>query len=443
MNDQLHDFDRLLLFVFAVLLLKVSWKLYAPRLKRIWKKAKTRLPRRWKPRSPKDCPHCCAGVRLESLPARRDVIPYAKCKSTRGRKKEICTDSFACLNKECDYFAITDDAIHALVGNGKRGIRGDIQQFRCQACKVGFTCRRNTPLYYLKIAPDRIEMVLWLMAEGVDTSVLVRYTGHADSTISRWLTRMGNHSELLHNRYFRGLVLTFVQLDELHAKVRTGVQWLWLAIDPVTKIIPTLHLGGRKQDDAYAVLHDLELRLDDDCVPAFTSDGLRSYFYAITAHFGSWFRPERARTDHWQVDDDLLYGQLVKRKRGYRLSFTITRMLWGSRQAFYQLLTDQGFRKNIQTAFIERVNLTIRRGVAPLMRKTWSLAQSPDHLLLHCEWWRGYYHFVRPHDSLQLRGPGLPRGRILRTPAMAAGVSERLWSVGTILKMPLYTSLPG
>ena len=118
-------------------------------------------------------------------------------------------------------------------------------------------------------------------------------------------------------------------------------------------------------------------------------------------------------------------------------------MLWGSRKAFYQLLTAQGFHTTIQTAFIERVHLTIRRGVAPLMRKTWSLAQSPEHLLLHCEWWRTYYHFVRVHDSLQQPVPGLPRARILRTPAMAAGVTQQLWSVGTILKMPLYPTIPG
>ena len=443
MNSQLLDFDRLLLILVCRPALEGLLELYAPRLRRRWKNAKARLPRRWKPRSPKDCPHCCQGLSLESRPVQREVEPYAERKSTRGRKKEICTAGFACLNPLCDYFGITDDQVHALVGNGKRGIKNDIQHFRCQWCRTDFSCRRNTPLYYLKTASDRIEMVLWLMAEGVDISVMVRYTGHADSTISRWLQRMGNHSILLHNRYFQGLVLTFVQLDELYAKVRTGVQWLWLAIDPVTKIIPSLHLGGRKQEDAYALLHDLHLRLDEDCVPAFTSDGLRSYFYAITAHFGYWFRPERARTDHWHVADDLLYGQLIKRKQRYRLTFTITRMLWGSRTLFYQLLTDYGFNSTIQTAFIERVNLTIRRGVAPLMRKTWSLAQSPQHLLLHCEWWRTYYHFVRVHDSLQLPVPGLPRARILRTPAMAAGVTEQLWSVGTILKMPLYPTIPG
>jgi transposase-like protein len=172
------------------------------------------------------------------------VEPYAERKSKRGRKKEICTAGYACLNLQCDYFSITDDRVRALVGNGKRGIKDDIQLFRCQWCSKDFTCRRNTPLYYLKTASDRIEMVLWLMAEGVDISVMVRYTGHAESTISRWLERMGAHSMVLHNRYFQGLVLTLVQLDELHAKVRSGVQWLWLAIDPVTKIIPSLHLAG-------------------------------------------------------------------------------------------------------------------------------------------------------------------------------------------------------
>ena len=223
MISQLPDFDRLLLILFAVLLLKLSWRLYSPRLRRRWKNAKARLPRRWKPRSPKDCPHCCQGLSLESRPVQREVEPYAKRKCTRGRKKEICTAGFACLNPLCEYFGITDDQGHALVGNGRRGINNDIQHFRCQACKQDFTCRRNTPL----------------------------------------------------------------------------------------------------------------------------------------------------------------------------------------------------------------------------MRKTWSLAQSPEHLLLHCEWWRTYYHFVRAHDSLQQPLPGLPRARILRTPAMAAGITDQLWSVGTILKMPLYPALPG
>jgi len=135
MISQLPDFDRLLLLLFTVLLLNLSWNLYAPRLMRRWQNAKARLPRRWKPRSPKDCPHCCQGLSLESCLVQRKVEPYATRKSTRGRKKEICTAGFACLNPLCDYFGVTDDQVHALVGNGKREIHNDIQQFRCQACK--------------------------------------------------------------------------------------------------------------------------------------------------------------------------------------------------------------------------------------------------------------------------------------------------------------------
>ena len=74
--------------------------------------------------------------------------------------------------------------------------------------------------------------------------------------------------------------MALIQMDELYAKVRgiKEARWLWLAIDPVSKVIPSLHLGGRKSGDAYALLHDLEARLEADCVPAFTTDGLRGYF---------------------------------------------------------------------------------------------------------------------------------------------------------------------
>ncbi|NUM45428.1 MAG: transposase [Anaerolineales bacterium] len=60
----------------------------------------------------------------------------------------------------------------------------------------------------------------------------------------------------------------------------------------------------------------------------------------------------------------------------------------------------------VQTAFVERMNLTFRRGVAPLMRKTWAYAQTVVPLLSHLEWWRVYYHYVRPHESLGKRWLG-------------------------------------
>jgi len=177
--------------------------------------------------------------------------------------------------------------VHTLVGYGKRGKGHDIQTLRCRTCGCVFSSRRNTPLYYIKTAHDRIEIVLWRLAEGVDVSVLVRYTGHVDATLTRWLVRAGLHSQRLHDRLFVDLKLPYLLVDELHAPVAGNRRhnWLWAAIEPVSKIAPAIHLGTRRTEDSYRFIHDLSLRLAPGWIPAFTSDGLRGYFYALTAHF--------------------------------------------------------------------------------------------------------------------------------------------------------------
>jgi peptidoglycan/LPS O-acetylase OafA/YrhL len=100
-----------------------------------------------------------------------------------------------------------------------------------------------------------------------------------------------------------------------------------------------------------------------------------------------------------------------------------------------------GFTGRLKTAFIERVNLTVRHGVAALARRTWATVQQSPHLLAHLEWWRAYYHFVRPHQSLRmvLVQPREREGRLLaqryrqRTPAMAAGRTTRRWTTREVL----------
>jgi hypothetical protein len=78
----------------------------------------------------------------------------------------------------------------------------------------------HTPLYYLKSSEKEIEFVLWFLAEGVDASGLVRFTGHADATLTHWLERMGSHSLDWHTHRFRNLVFTVVQMDELYTRAR-------------------------------------------------------------------------------------------------------------------------------------------------------------------------------------------------------------------------------
>jgi hypothetical protein len=108
-------------------------------------------------------------------------------------------------------------------------------------------------------------------------------------------------------------------------------------------------------------------------------------------------------------------------------------------------LEGMGFSGRLNTAFIERLNLTVRHGVAALARRTWATAKPAPQLLAHLEWWRAYYHFVRPHTSLQValvkpreRGDKLVAQRYRqRTPAMAEGRTNRRWTAREVLSCPL------
>jgi IS1 family transposase len=226
----------------------------------------------------------------------------------------------------------------------------------------------------------------------------------------------------------------------------TQVLWLWVALDPLTKCIPVIQLGPRTHQMAHLLIHRLREHLAPGCLPLFTSDGLTAYFYALTAHFGQWVKGagRRSRKPQWQVEAGLLYGQVKKSYRRRKLVRVKHVIRLGTESAFREALQALGFSGRVNTAFIERVNLTIRRGVAALARRTWATALQAPHLEAHLHWWLAYYHFVRPHGSLRVvvqgqagqPSPGRPRYR-QRTPAMAAGRTTHRWTTGHLLSCPL------
>ncbi len=215
-----------------------------------------------------------------------------------------------------------------------------------------------------------------------------------------------------------GLRLPHVQLDEIRTRLRAhrDVLWLWLAVDPVTKIVPVVHLGPRTQASAHALIHALAERLAPGWIPAFTSDGLRLYYYALTyyaliTHFGCWVSTGHHRA--WQVAATLVYGQVQKQYRHRRLVRVAHRVVCGTPAQFRAALQALGLSGRLNTAFVERLNLTIRQGVSALARRTWATAQTEPGLQHHIAWWRGYYHVVRPHHTLRmaLLVPGARAGR--------------------------------
>ena len=183
------------------------------------------------------------------------------------------------------------------------------------------------------------------------------------------------------------------------------------------------------------------------CLPVFTSDGLNLYFYALTAHFGQWLTLGRRgrNTRRWQVAAGLIYGQVKKSYQRRKLVRVTHVMRLGTEAALQATLQELGLSGRLNTAFIERVNLTVRHGVAALARRTWATAQQSPQLLAHLEWWRAYYHFVRPHEALRVRlvqprergGKRLAQRYRHRTPAMAAGRTKRRWTASEVLSCPL------
>jgi hypothetical protein len=120
-------------------------------------------------------------------------------------------------------------------------------------------------------------------------------------------------------------------------------------------------------------------------------------------------------------------------------------MRLGTGDALKVALQGLGLSGRLNTAFIERVNLTVRHGVAALARRTWATTQQAPQLLVHLEWWRASYHFVRPHASLRValvqqreRGGKLVAQRYRqRTPAIAAGRTNRRWTAREVLSYSL------
>jgi hypothetical protein len=104
---------------------------------------------------------------------------------------------------------------------------------------------------------------------------------------------------------------------------------VWVACEAKYKLIPVLQLGPRTQDMAYSVVHELKNRLKPGCVPIFSSDGLKHYFYALTAHFGEWVKPDGQAKPVCNIFADFAYAQVLKQQRRFRLLKVEHRNLWG------------------------------------------------------------------------------------------------------------------
>ena len=390
------------------------------------------------------------------------VIPYADTKSKRGRKKEYNTEGFACPHHDCRYRGITNSAVHALVKYGNHGRNEQIPDLYCQACKRKITSRTMTALYRLHKPSEHIITTLNTLVEGMSEEGAVRglpfYKLNSDS-IRRWIARAAQHSGALQAILLKDLRFKVLQLDELRAKLRTPtnvlfdpcaktdkrdelISWGWTAICPITRLVPVVQVGLRTQAAANSVLHELRARIHSTCHPIFLTDGLMPYYYAITAHWGSWVINEQTGKHEWQIDPAIRYAQLYKHKVRRKLINTEAVSLIGDLSEIERRLRQLGFSGKIQTSYIERLNVDLRSDIAALARRTTALMRSSKPLSQMTTLWQGYHNFCRPHSSLKLSKTVQPDPKLRDcTPAMAANIVDSVWSFEQFLRTPTFPAL--
>ena len=273
---------------------------------------------------------------------------------------------------------------------------------------------------------------------------------------------MADHATAFSQYFLHDVRVTQVQLDELFALLSTvktdevsaaeaverlsrSPHWVWAAIDPVTKLLLTIDVGDRTLAMAQRVVHQVMQVLAPGCVPLFLTDGFKEYATALLTHYGQWVQPERrqatgpAPKPRWMPLPGLRYAQVIKTVRRRRLVRVRHRVVFGTLEAVQQVLAACGWQ--INTAFIERLNLSIRQHVAAVGRRVTTLCKGEDGLRQQLALYHVYYNFCLPHASLRqplpqpvpTNGTGSAKRWQAQTPAMAAGLTDHVWTLREVL----------
>ena len=366
-------------------------------------------------------------------------------------------DTLYCPNRQCPYYG-QPFRQGRLVRNGTT--RGQ-PQARCGGCGRTISVNSGTAYFHLDADPAIFEMAVRALAEGNALRSTGRIVQIDKDTACTWLDRAARHCRLVRRYLWRRLPVTECQLDELwrfvHTKERHlatakrvcasyGDAWVWVAFAPLWRLVLAFVVGKRDQASA-TVLLERVAQVTDARVPCFTSDRLAEYRTALLHASGVWQRPARRgsrgrfpqprRVPH----PDLLYAQVVKQRERGRVVSVASQVVFGAAAAIQARLASLPTSTTINTSFVERDNLRLRQHNRRLTRETNGC--SNELTWLEQQRWLAlaYYHLVLPHESLAeellipqaTRGSGSARRWCPTTPAMAAGMTDHVWTTAELL----------
>ena len=405
-------------------------------------------------------PRCeaCEQALETSIPAPPSA-PLPKITSTRGRRRHVATSQHFCPKPDCPYGGWPGLGNISANGHPSGGVW---RQLYCCGCQSYFLETHGTIFHGKRVAVDLIVHVIGCLAEGVGIRGTARVFEIDPNTVLGWLVEAAEQLRAFSQYFLHDLHLTHVQLDELYTvlsavkeqamsedeaieRLSRSPAWVWVAMAPESKLLLTIDVGARTLVMAQRMVHQVVQVLAAGCVPLFLTDGFKEYTTALLTHFGQWVQPARQRGQgpapkpRWMPLPELLYAQVVKTVRRRRLVRLSHRVVFGTLAAVHDGLAPCGWQ--INTAFVERINLTIRQHVAAGGRRVSTLCKDEDGVRQQLALYHCYYHFCLPHASLRqalphpapTKGNGTAKHWQPRTPAMAAGLTEHVWTLREVL----------
>jgi len=270
---------------------------------------------------------------------------------------------------------------------------------------------------------NRQTQIIKVLCEGNSIRSTARITDTAINTVVKLLKDVGIACADYQNEHLRNLPCKQIQCDEVwsfcYAKQKNvpedkqgrfgyGDVWTWTALDADTKLVPSWVVGLRDAGYAYAFMKDLQSRLANRV--QLTTDGHKVYLTAVEDVFG-------ADIDYAMLVK--LYGQEPEGEKRYSPAKCL-----GTNG---RVVTGNPDLTKISTSFAERQNLTMRMNMRRFTRLTNAFSKKIENHNLAIALYFMHYNFARPHKTLANPYP--------RTPAMAAGVSNRIWTIEDIVKL--------
>jgi hypothetical protein len=280
-------------------------------------------------------------------------------------------------------------------------------------------------------------LVLTLLLHGCPMPAIVAAFGLDERTVCAWLHKAGAHAALLHDRLVTDVAAHQVQADEIRVRVRGGAVWAAVALDVGSRLWLATVVARRRDGLLIHLLLRRTLATLAGRAFLLAVDGFASYVTAARALLRVPERTGRRGRPRLVWPPGFALTQVIKAglTRGEGI---VQRIVVGTEEAVAAALAASHGGTTINTAYIERLNATLREHLAPLVRRRRTPAQGTALIENGLSLLRLAYNYCWTHESLRLHAIGTGQRWAERTPAMAAGLTDRVYGLDEFLRLPAH-----